>query len=197
MAKVSLPDEAVTFDINVRKKGKYEEAKVLYLAALEGRRRVLREEHKNTFAPLGNLGIVLKNVEDYEVSMDYYQQALRVQEMVLSKKHPETQGTITNMVVVFIDRLKDFTKGGDMFRRALDCREKPLGKDHESTKLRAENLALFLGVKVGSKDRTQQLVLSYPRILNDYERDHGWYEANIDYDPHEIVKAIEQLLSTE
>ena len=52
--KVSLPEEAATYDvandlgIELGEKGKLEEAKVLYLAALEGRRRVLGQEHKHT-----------------------------------------------------------------------------------------------------------------------------------------------------
>ena len=46
MAKVSLPDEAITLDLandlrrHLDEKGQHEEAKVLFLAALEGRRRV-------------------------------------------------------------------------------------------------------------------------------------------------------------
>ena len=52
MAKVSLPDEVVTYDVAnelgaaLHEKGKYDETKVLWLTALEGRRRVLGDEHK-------------------------------------------------------------------------------------------------------------------------------------------------------
>ena len=65
MAKVSLPDEAVTYDVaddlgsQCFKKGKYEEAKELWLAALEGQRRVLGEEHKDTLDSLNNPGVHL------------------------------------------------------------------------------------------------------------------------------------------
>ena len=54
MAKVSLPDEAVTCDIanelgcELDQKGKFGKAKVVYLAGFEGRMRVLGEEHKYT-----------------------------------------------------------------------------------------------------------------------------------------------------
>ena len=60
--KVSLPDEAVTYGVahslgeQLRKKGKLEEAKVIHLAALEGKRRVLGEEHKDTLGSLNNTG---------------------------------------------------------------------------------------------------------------------------------------------
>ena len=80
-AKGSLPNEAVKYDIatsmacKFSQMGEYEEAKVLFLADLEGRRRVLGEEHKDTLASLSNLGNVLDNMEDYEGALDYYQQA--------------------------------------------------------------------------------------------------------------------------
>ena len=48
--------EAGTYDVpndlgdELDEKGQYEEAKVVYLAALEGYRRVLAEEHAHTLA---------------------------------------------------------------------------------------------------------------------------------------------------
>ena len=71
MAKISLPEEAVTYDvasevgIELKKKGTYEEAKVLYLATLEGRRRGHGDEHKHTLASLTNMGTLLLYTEDY------------------------------------------------------------------------------------------------------------------------------------
>ena len=70
MAKVSLPEEAVTYDIAndlgakmmEKGNGKDEEAKVFQLAALEGRRRVLGEEHKHTLASLNNMGNLLADM---------------------------------------------------------------------------------------------------------------------------------------
>ena len=44
----------------VEEEGQFEESKVFYLAALEGSRRVLREEHKITFASLNNLGVLFR-----------------------------------------------------------------------------------------------------------------------------------------
>ena len=69
---VTLPDEPVSYDVanqfgrELRNEGKFEEAKVLWLAALEGRRRVLWEEHKDTLGSVMNMGIILTNMEDYE-----------------------------------------------------------------------------------------------------------------------------------
>ena len=62
MAKVSLPDEAVTYNVanslgvRLDKKGKYQGANFFKLAASEGRRRMLGEEHKDTVTSLNDLG---------------------------------------------------------------------------------------------------------------------------------------------
>ena len=89
--KASLSEEAVTYDIanqlriELKNKGKYEEAKVFFLAAFEGRRRVLGDEHKDTLASQNSLGGILEEMKDYEGTLDYYQQALNVKEKVLRK----------------------------------------------------------------------------------------------------------------
>ena len=149
-AKVSLPEEAVTYDIantlggKLREKGKYEKAKVFYLAALEGKRRVLGEKHQKTLGSLNNMGVLLKDMEDYEGALGYYQQALRVQEKVLGKTHPSTLMTIYNMANTYGGGLKDFVKAEEMFRQALDGYERSLGKEHERTKQCATNLGILL-----------------------------------------------------
>ena len=55
----------------MKNKGQFKEAKMLFLAALEGRRRALGEEHMDTLASLNNMGIVLKNMKDYEGALEY------------------------------------------------------------------------------------------------------------------------------
>ena len=169
-AKVSLPEEAVTYQIanslGVRmvKKGKYEEAKVFWLAALKGQRRVLGDEHKDTLMSLNNLGAVLDDMEDYEGSLSYYQQALRVKEKVLGKTHPDTLGTIMNMAVTYEDGLKDFVKSEEMKRQALDGYEKSLGKEHEDTKKCARNMAILFWI-TQSKQKMADLIQAYPHLL--------------------------------
>ena len=80
MAKVSLLDVAVSYTIandlggRLYRKRQYEEAKEIHLAVLEGRRRVLGEERKDTCGSLNNMGSVLHNMKDYEGALDYYQQ---------------------------------------------------------------------------------------------------------------------------
>ena len=84
------------------------------LAGLEGRRRVREEEHKDTLALLNNTEAVIYNTKDFEGALDYHQQALRVQEKVLGKTHPDTLTTIKNTAHVCQKGMKDFTKAEEM-----------------------------------------------------------------------------------
>ena len=146
MAKVSLPDDAVTYNvanevgIQLYEKGKYEETKVFYLTALEGGRRVHGEEHKSTLDSLSNMGTVLDLMKDYAGALDYFEQALRGSERVLGKTHPDTLMTLECMADLNKD-VRDFTKAEELYRLALDCNEKLLGKHHEYTKKCARNLS--------------------------------------------------------
>ena len=47
-------------------------------------------EEEDTLMSLNNIGALLSDMKDYEGALDYYQQALRVQEKVLGKTHPDT-----------------------------------------------------------------------------------------------------------
>ena len=185
-AKVSLPEEAFTYhianDLGIRldEKGKYEEAKVFKLAALEGQRRVLGEEHENTLNSMNNMGPLLDNMEDYEGALGYLQQALRVQEKVLGKTHPDTLRTIYNMAITYEVGLKDFLKAEEIYRQALDGRERSLGKEHEGTKNCARNLALMLREQ-GRQDDLQKLLTAYPSI----EEDEDWDSDEGDDDDEE------------
>ena len=141
MAKASLLDEAVSYDVakilgdELRKKGNYEEAKGFFLVVLEGRRTVLGDEHKGTLTSLDNMKVIPDLMRDYKGELDCYQHALMVQEKVLGKTHPDTLRTIMNMAIVYEYGLKDFPKAEEMYRRTLDRYEKSPGKEHEKTKM--------------------------------------------------------------
>ena len=144
--------------------GKYEEAKVFYLAALEGQKRVLGEEHKDTLRSMSNMGNLLADMEDNEGALAYYQQAVRGYEKVLGKTHPSTLLTIMNMAATYMKGLEDFTKAERMFRQALDGRERSLGKEHEGTKRCARNLALLLETLGTRKKDLRKVLDDYPHL---------------------------------
>ena len=150
MARVSLPDAAITYHIAnslgvmSNEKGKHEEAKVSISPPWGGGGGCLRRSTRRPSLRLFAWETSSMNYGLRRCARHYYQQALKVQERVLGKTHPSTLVIIMNMAIVFMDRLKDFTKAEDMFRLAVDGYKKSLGKDHVSTKRSARNLAIML-----------------------------------------------------
>ena len=161
--KVTLPDEAVTYDIAsqlalvLNNQDDYnicnspdtlEGEKVLYLAAVEGRRRVLGEEHEDTLHSMNNLVAVLQHGGQRR-ALDFKQSVLSLKEKVLGKTHYSTVATIEGMARVHMDGLKVFTKAEEMYRLALDRYEKTMGKDHFVTKRCAMDLIRMLRAQGG------------------------------------------------
>ena len=149
------------------------------LTALEGRRRVLGEEHIATLTWLNNLGGILHYMEDYKGALNYYQQALRVQEKVLGKTHPDTLRTILNVAITYEDGLKNFEKSEEMYRLALYGNEKSLGRDHENAKRCARGLAVLLQMQELQAD-LQNVLNAYPHIEDnsDWDSDEGGDEED-------------------
>ena len=74
---------------------------MLWLTALKGRSILLGEELKKTLDSLNNMGRVLDAMKDYERALGYSQEALRVQERVLGKAHPDTLLTMMNVAYMY------------------------------------------------------------------------------------------------
>ena len=81
------------------------------VAALEGQRRVLGDEHIDTLSSLNNIGLVFHHMEDYGGALAYYQQVLKGEEKILGKTHPETLWTIMNMANTY-QGTENLHKGG-------------------------------------------------------------------------------------
>ena len=91
-----MRDNPVTFDIAFkiakasRNDKKYEEAKMHYVAALEGQRRVLGDDHHDALFTICDIGFVYVLLHDNEGALSYYQQALMKQESIFGRNHPST-----------------------------------------------------------------------------------------------------------
>ena len=173
MAETALPYEGITYfiatDLGIAfdEKGEHEEAKVYYLAALEGRRRVLGEDHKDTLDTVNNLGVLSYDMGDYEGALAYYEEALKGEEKILGRAHPARIGTLMNMAIVYDDGMKDYDRGESLYRQALEGYEKSLGKEHEHTKDCVKNLARLYAIISSQANKVKALVLQYPFLLED------------------------------
>ena len=71
--------------------GRYEEAKPLFLKALEMRARLLREEHPDVAMSIYWLAVLYHEQGRYSEAEPFYIQALAIAERVLGKDHPNTR----------------------------------------------------------------------------------------------------------
>ena len=106
-------------------------------------------------------------MKDYEGALGYYQQALRVQEKVMGKTHPNTLMTIMGIAGAYLDGLKDFTKAEMIYRLALDGFERSKGKDHRDTKTCAMNMAKLFVMDHPDKRKAKEIIKAYPFLPND------------------------------
>ena len=173
-AAKALPEEPILFDIindlalALRDNGDLEASKVFLNIALDGKTRVLGEEHVETLSVYNQLGGLYWMMEDWESAHDCLLRANSIQEKVLGKTHPTTLNTVMNIANVQHAGFKNFYKADEIFMQALDGYVKTLGMDHEDTKRCAKNLGiLYLHVKPHLSDaRMLALCKDYPFLLS-------------------------------
>jgi len=129
----------------------------------------LGEDNKTTLDTLNQLGILLKDIGDYEEARKVYEKCLLGQEKVLGEDHKKTLGSLNNLGTVY-DDMKDYEKALEYFERALKGYEKTLGKTHPDTLMTVMNIAIVY--KAGKKDYEKAEEL-YRRALEGYEAQLG------------------------
>jgi hypothetical protein len=86
--------------------GKCEEAEALHRQAVEGRVKVLGEEHPSTLESVSNLALVLKDLGKHDEAEKFHRLALEGREKVLAKGQPYALTSVSNLALV----LRDFGK---------------------------------------------------------------------------------------
>ncbi|KAL8873245.1 MAG: hypothetical protein Q9198_007058 [Flavoplaca austrocitrina] len=109
--------------------GRYDEAEQMDRRALDGREKVLGNEHPSTLTSVSNLASVLQDQGKYEEAEQMNRRALDGSEKVLGKEHPDTLTSVSNLASVLQYQGK-YEEAEQMNRRALDGSEKVLGKEH-------------------------------------------------------------------
>lgn len=86
--------------------GQYKAAEEQYLRALELRRRVLGDEHRDTLTAMLNLAVTLRKARRLDESEAVLRPCLEISRRVLGEEHPETVRAIQNLDSVLKDRGK-------------------------------------------------------------------------------------------
>lgn len=111
--------------------------------ALEIRRRLLGEEHRDTLSSIGEMGILLKDQGKLAEAEPHYRAALEGFRRLLGDEHPDSLGARNNMAYLF-GRLGNLADAEMHYREALETALRALGEEHSVTLTLMANLASLL-----------------------------------------------------
>jgi hypothetical protein len=77
--------------------GRHAEAESYWREALEGRRRVLGDEHPETLVSINNMGALLRDQDKLAEAETYWREALKGRRHVLGNEHPSPDYSRTHI----------------------------------------------------------------------------------------------------
>jgi CHAT domain-containing protein/tetratricopeptide (TPR) repeat protein len=117
--------------------GRYEDAKVLYLRALEGRERTLGRANPDTLAVANNLGMLYFTVGKYSEAEPLILRAAHAEE-----SNPEISGYVRNLANLYKYQGR-YSEAEPLYLRALALSERAFGQDHLKTIASVSDLAMY------------------------------------------------------
>ncbi|MGF1474844.1 MAG: tetratricopeptide repeat protein, partial [Geminicoccaceae bacterium] len=101
----------------------------LWQSAYEAAETVHGRDHPEVARTLGNLGVVLEALGDYQAARDAQKRALKIFEKAYGPDHPEVAITLGSLGIV-LQQLGDYQAARDAQKRALKINEKAYGPEH-------------------------------------------------------------------
>ena len=162
-----------------------------------------------TAGSYGNIGLVYRNLGDYNKALEYYFKALEIRKDVLGEKHPNTAGTYGNIGVVY-HNLEDYDKALEFYNKALEIDKDVLGENHHDTAISYNNIGVVYD-ELGDYDKALEYhnkaleikkevlgekhastAMSYNNIGNVYD-DLGDYDKALEYH-NKALEIFEEVL---
>jgi len=135
--------------------------------------RALGEENVVTLHTPHQLGIELKDDEEYEEAIKVHESCLAGRMKVLGEDHKDTFGTLNNLGIAY-HKLLNYEKALEYYGRALEGKEKTAGKTHPSTLMAVECMTIAYN-KIKAYGKAELL---YQRALEGYEAQLGKYHVD-------------------
>ena len=166
-------------------------------------------QNETTAKSYGNIGLVYRNLGDYNKALDYYFKALEIRKDVFGEKHPNTAGTYGNIGVVY-HNLEDYDKALEFYNKALEIDKDVLGENHHDTAISYNNIGVVYD-ELGDYDKALEYhnkaleikkevlgekhastAMSYNNIGNVYD-DLGDYDKALEYH-NKALEIFEEVL---
>ncbi|MEM7806729.1 MAG: serine/threonine-protein kinase [Planctomycetota bacterium] len=159
--------------------GRYEAAEPLYREALEVRRRLLNDDHSDTFNLIDSLAQLLWETGNLAAAETLQHEVLAGRRRVLGNDHPHTFISINNHALLLQDR-GNLAAAETLYREALDGNRRVRGDDHPETLNSIHNLAFLLkarGDLAAAETLYREALAGRRRVLGD---DHPGTLSSLD-----------------
>lgn len=169
--KILGPDHTLTLEgldclsIFYWDQGRYREAEILCLRALEGLEKTLGPNHLTTLETINHLGTLSIRLENFERAEAFYLRALIGQQKAQGRDHASTLAIFHNLGILYAHQNK-VKEAETMFLRALEGQEKTLSPDHPSTLMTIYKLGLLYA----EQNRLEEAEILYMRALSGAEK---------------------------
>ena len=127
---------------NLRKKGKYDDARALADQALAIRERVLGPDHIEVAQSLNLLAIIYDDKSDYTKAEPLNVRALSIREKTLGVDHPDVAQSLFNLAWIYKVR-QEFVRAETTYLRVLSIQENALGPNHSQVATTLNDLAVL------------------------------------------------------
>jgi CHAT domain-containing protein/Tfp pilus assembly protein PilF len=122
--------------------GKSREALPLARQAVDIRKQVLGERHRDYALSLFNLAAQHEALGQWKQAEALYLQALAIRKEVLGERHPDYAFSLNNLAVLYMSQ-GEYAKAEPLFRQALEIRKQALGERHLDYAVSLNNLAVL------------------------------------------------------
>jgi hypothetical protein len=159
-----------------RSRGQYRQALTLHTQALEGRRRVLGDDHPDTLQSMNNVAELRRKVGDRHGAHDLHSQALAARRRVLGDDHPDTLRSMNDLAGTR-RALGDVHGAHELQEQTLTARRRVLGDDHPDTLWSTHGLAVIrrtLGDLQGALQLFELTLTARRRVLGKDHPDTLW-----------------------
>lgn len=144
--------------------------------ALEIRRELLGESHRDTATSFNNVGSIYGQLGDFKRSLEYLEKALKIRQELFGERHPNIANSFNNVGDAY-GQLGDYKRSLEYLEKALEIHRELFGERHPYTAASFNNVGTAYG-RLGD----------YKRNLEYLEKAIKLYRETLgDKHPHTIL----------
>ncbi|CAN9176146.1 unnamed protein product [Alternaria alternata] len=123
--------------------GRYKEAEELQVQVMQGRKRVLDDEHPDTLSSMANLASTYRNQGRWDDAEKLEVQVMQTSTTKLGADHPDTLTSMANLASTYWNQGR-WDEAEKLEVQVMETSKTKLGADHPDTLIRMHNLAFTL-----------------------------------------------------